>query len=91
MCGGSTTNGGVEGICYRYDFKHNEWRAVGRLSKGREFAAASVHPMLGMLITGGKVSDTEFSVTTEYTTDGFEFEELKDLPEDRHMHCQVRN
>ena len=51
--------------------------------------ASSVHPELGLVISGGYIGQDQVLRTVESTTDGKTFMELPDMPEALHAHCQV--
>ncbi len=75
--------------CYKYSSGSKKWKAVGRMSSGRRLHKASVHPELGLIITGGH--DGENLLTTvDSTSDGKHFDHsLPDLPVATENHCQV--
>ena len=59
------------------------------MSEGKSHAAASVHPELGLVVTGGFPNSHLNVDTVEATTDGVNFVRLPSLPERRHAHCQL--
>ncbi len=87
MCGGNVGDGRQ---CYHYNTTKTVWVTAGRLSSRRRHAAYSVHPALGLLITGGNDGRSTLLATVESTTDGVEFKrDYADMPQGTYSHCQV--
>ncbi len=96
-CGGSIpyTKDPFRDHCYAYLPLFRRWfRTAGRLSVARRSHGGSVHPHLGLVMTGGYVGRINGKYTyaklVEATRNGVEFDRsLPDMPVGRSMHCQV--
>ena len=89
MCGGIDDKQGIYDGCYRYSAATKTWTETGWMSTAKRHLAASVHPRLGLITTGGH-SGSKILATVETTRDGKNFDlSLPDMPIANHAHCQV--
>ncbi len=86
FCGGRRGQGNpCTNQCYAYNPKTKQWSEAGRMREKRCWPAATVHPVLGLLITGGSGLSS-----VENTLDGKRFEKpLPNMPRGVQSHCQV--
>ncbi len=77
--------------CHIYSSATGKWsESPGRLSERKAYLASSMHPDLGMVITGGYLGGKRTISTVESTTDGVHFsKELPALPVTMNSHCQL--
>ncbi len=88
-CGGTDAKGNRFDSCYKYSPKDRAWTESGWMSVGRSHHASSVHPDLGLVITGGYTSKGR-TAAVEFTRDGKHFSKsLPAMPVAMHVHCQV--
>ena len=80
VCGGADSR-----HCRSYDFKENVWSVVANLSNVRGNSASSVHPSLGLVVTGG-YPDVK---AVEAVAADHKVSELMPLPFGVYDHCQV--
>ncbi len=74
--------------CYAFSAFIKRWVQIGAMLLAKAYHAASSHPDLGMIITGGW--DMRNYATVETTRDGVNFDRsMPDLPETKSGHCQV--
>ena len=90
VCGGWNSKGAYYDACFRYDTVSKKWSESGWMSAGgKRHAAASVHPELGLVITGGHTGSKVIRAV-ETTKDGRSFSHnIPDMPTPNHAHCQV--
>ena len=88
-CGGYDYNAkGPFSTCYRYNPKTHSWVVSGEMSEAKYHHASSLHPELGLIITGGYTNKRVRTV--ESTNDGKHFSKaLPALPVEVHAHGQV--
>ncbi len=90
VCGGHVHKRGKSASCYRYSMKGNAWVESGKMSEAKSHLASSIHPELGLVITGGHIHGNRRSSAVESTKDGKHFSrQLPNLPVAVHAHCQV--
>ena len=90
LCGGQGPKDLQYDKCFRYSTKTRAWTESGRMSEGKSHHAASVHPEMGLVITGGWLGGGRRTATVEATKDGKHFsKDLPSLPEPLSSHCQV--
>ncbi len=76
--------------CYTLDLLANVWTQSGVMSWRKSLAGHSIHPELGLVVSGGYVPRTGRLATVEATRDGASFKQLADMPKGVQSHCQVR-
>ncbi len=90
VCGGRDTSGKAVDKCFRYSHKTRAWTESGRMQDARLGHAASVHPDLGLVMTGGARTGNKQVGIVETTKDGKHFSRtLPALPVPNFVHCQV--
>jgi hypothetical protein len=85
VCGNKYEDGKPLTICWRYVADRDKWLQSGKLSEGRQVAAAASHPTTGIYFAGDW-NDYELS-SVEYTKDGNGFSSIPPMPEPRKNHC----
>ncbi len=77
--------------CHTLDLLTNQWRQSGLLREAKALAGFSVHPTLGLIISGGVLPSRGQSDSVESTKDGASFRQHASLPVKTHYHCQARS
>ncbi len=76
------------GGCYAFSAFLTMWVVMGKLPMPKAYHAASSHPDLGLVLTGGW--DNKNYASVETTKDGVNFDRsMPDMPETKSGHCQV--
>ncbi len=90
-CGGRDRHNRCSDKCYAFNPKTLTWSLRGRMNVRRCNAGASVHPNLGLVITGGFTENRRRGLASvEATRDGRRFVQLPPLPKHTtHYHCQL--
>ena len=92
VCGGQNGNTYYDS-CFTYNTATRRWTETGWMTAGgKRHASASVHPELGLIITGGVINPKSQKIlaTVEATRDGKNFDRsIPDMPIPNHAHCQV--
>ncbi len=89
VCGGYDSKGTRKSECYKYSHETHIWTLSGRMTEAKSQHAASIHPDLGLIITGGHTGGRVLT-TVESTTDGKHFSKsLPAMPIPNYVHCQV--
>ncbi len=89
MCGGYRGGLGRTNKCYVLDLLTNVWRQTGIMTETKILTGYSVHPRLGLVITGGHDGHGGSS-RAESTMDGSSFRRHASIPTGSYCHCQVR-
>ncbi len=88
ICGGNWGSTRYD-ECFTFNTKTHAWTESGKMSEKKCCQAASVHPTLGLVMTGGNDGKKNLN-TVESTTDGKHFSSaLPAMPIDNRHHCQV--
>ncbi len=93
-CGGFTKADLYVNKCYTLDLQANVWRQAGFMNQRRGWAGYSIHPKLGLFISGGITPipgrQDGMSALVQSTMDGTSFTNHAGLPTPTWGPCQVR-
>ena len=90
LCGGFfKTWAKANDQCVSYNFANRTWQLAGNMTERRRQPAYSVHPELGLIISGG-YDGKKYLASTEATDNGRDFDaDFAPMPLANHVHCQV--
>ncbi len=89
VCGGKQLFLSPAASCFAFDYETSTWSGARNLTTKRNDAASSVHPDLGLVVTGGMNGHSAQS-SVEATLEGVDFRtDLAPMPRALERHCQV--